>query len=400
MTTNSNAFVQNLEDVFYEGKPVNVKIIEIDEESEKLVASVKQALPAAVAAADIEVGNKVEGVVAQVHSEQVVLALMPSQSTALISLSNLANHRHEDVQQVRKSLKVGEKITDLIVVSKDPKTNLLIVANNPSGRTASGISHVAVTADSLQPGQILPGRVIGHSAALGTLVQLSNQVRGRIHPTDTVDDLKNAVAPEVQFSTGEIVKCAIIRVDSGSRNVDLSTRPSRLHPTAKTKIVDPEIESLSSLKPGMPVRGLVKRIAPKAGVFVSLSRDITARITIREMFDDVSFSIGKEATELTFYQYVKDWQSRFAEGQVVAGKILSVDETDGLVEMTLRKNPSKPQGAKASAGLADYTKGQKVTAVVKRVESFGIFLRIDGTQVSGLCHKSEVSNGRCSVFQG
>lgn len=45
----------------------------------------------------------------------------------------------------------------------------------------------------------------------------------------------------------------------------------------------------------------------------------------------------------------------------------------------------------ASLALADFSEGQKVTATVKKVESYGLFLKIDGSEVSGLCHKSEVS---------
>lgn len=34
-----------------------------------------------------------------------------------------------------------------------------------------------------------------------------------------------------------------------------------------------------------------------------------------------------------------------------------------------------------------------MTATVKKVEAYGLFLKIDDSEVSGLCHKSEVSLG-------
>ena len=60
--------------------------------------------------------------------------------------------------------------------------------------------------------------------------------------------------------------------------------------------------------------------------------------------------------------------------------------------MTFRKNPDA-KGAKriAKLDLADFEEGQKVVAVVKKVEMYGMFLRIEDSNVSGLCHKSEVS---------
>lgn len=57
--------------------------------------------------------------------------------------------------------------------------------------------------------------------------------------------------------------------------------------------------------------------------------------------------------------------------------------------MTLRKSTSSTKKA-ASLALTDFEVGQKVTATVKKVEDYGLFLKIDGSDISGLCHKSEV----------
>lgn len=64
--------------------------------------------------------------------------------------------------------------------------------------------------------------------------------------------------------------------------------------------------------------------------------------------------------------------------------------------MTLRTKPStKAEGKVAQLALSDFEEGQKVVAVVKKVEDYGLFLRIEGSNVSGLCHKSEVSLYSC-----
>ena len=99
---------------------------------------------------------------------------------------------------------------------------------------------------------------------------------------------------------------------------------------------------------------------------------------------------------------------------VSADSSTSVDEDKKLIEMTLRKKPST-NGPKKSIrkGLPDLEVGQKVLATVKKVsvnkiayifvrtkrlvqvETYGMFLRIDDSDVSGLCHRSEV---RCIRF--
>ncbi|CAK9780409.1 hypothetical protein CC85DRAFT_256901 [Cutaneotrichosporon oleaginosum] len=372
----AQGFVANLADIFYVGKPVTVRITDVDTEASKLVASVRQALPTAVAAEKLEVGAAVKGIVAQIHAEQVVVTLVPSQLTALLSLANLSNHRGMGVDELRKSLKTGEKLDDLVVVSKNEKSGLLIVANKrrEKEKIPSGVSAAARSFDDLQVGDVVPGRVVGKTTA-GAMLRIGKHIRGRVHPCDEADDLSNAAGTGA-LRVDDNVLCAILAVDSAARTVDLSTRKSRVNPDAKVKVADPEITSFSQLKEGQAVRGLVRSITP-AGLFVSLGRNITARVMIKELFDD----------------FVKDWKPRFAVNQLVAGKILSV--SDDRAEMTLRTKPrEKAQAGKGKLRIGDFAEGQKVTAAVTTVETYGLFLRIDGSDVSGLCHRSEIADNK------
>lgn len=63
--------------------------------------------------------------------------------------------------------------------------------------------------------------------------------------------------------------------------------------------------------------------------------------------------------------------------------------------MTLRTAPSGT-GAKQAVKkpISDFTEGQIVDAIVKKVEPYGLFLRIEDSDVSGLCHKSQISDSK------
>lgn len=65
----------------------------------------------------------------------------------------------------------------------------------------------------------------------------------------------------------------------------------------------------------------------------------------------------------------------------------SVDKLQNLVELSLRKNAAVKE---SSIEYSDLAKGQVIKGVVKRVEAYGAFIRIDGSNISGLCHKSKV----------
>jgi ribosomal protein S1 len=68
-------------------------------------------------------------------------------------------------------------------------------------------------------------------------------------------------------------------------------------------------------------------------------------------------------------------------------KQVSVDPETKQVEMSFRTGVLKPSEA-LSAG--DLQIGQKVDGIVKRIEDYGLFIQIDGSKLSGLCHKSQV----------
>lgn len=58
--------------------------------------------------------------------------------------------------------------------------------------------------------------------------------------------------------------------------------------------------------------------------------------------------------------------------------------------MTFRSGDLKRDAV--SSGLDGLHEGQKILGRVKRVEQYGLFIEVDGTKISGLCHKSQVRN--------
>lgn len=74
----------------------------------------------------------------------------------------------------------------------------------------------------------------------------------------------------------------------------------------------------------------------------------------------------------------------------------SIDTVNKKVELSFRSgNLSKTTGPTPS--MSDFQAGQKVNGRVKKIEDYGLFIEIEGSKVSGLCHKSEVRANRLSA---
>jgi rRNA biogenesis protein RRP5 len=311
--------VTSLPDVFPIGKPVKVRIISVDVQERKIVASIRQSsshFESTISDVSVvDVGNVVEGIIFDIHKDNVVLTLQPTNIRALLSLNNLANRQRTSVPHLRVSLEKGQLLQDLLVVSRNIEKGLVIVASKPKANEPS-LHKGSVSWDSVEVGQTVSGRVVGHSRQ-GTTVKLGSNISASLHPADASDDYEKGNAfPAVDT----LLKGVIVAADKDKRQLSISTRLSRVAPVDGLAIVDQEFSGIDQLKVGDSVRGFVKSVA-NHGLFVYVGRGIDARVQIKELFDDVSTKIVAGYTILIHLQYVKDWQARFQVNQLVKGRI-------------------------------------------------------------------------------
>ncbi|GAA5986306.1 hypothetical protein JCM10908_003698 [Rhodotorula pacifica] len=392
--------VQDLARLFPLGKVIPVRIISIDSSSGRIVASARQAgepsastLSAASSSASIEsldIGTVTSATISALHETNLVLSLIPSGVKALLAYPTLARHRAVSVTDLKASLSKGQTLEDLVVVSKNVDKGFVIVglipskaANASAKAGSSASSSSAVTFDSLEVGSLYTGRVASRLPSGVVLVQLAGSknaaLRGRVSLTELSDDFDAELS--AVFPVGATVQAVVLAKDDNQRRLDLSLRASRVRQAQGVEvgnIKDPVVSGLDGLVPGSKVRGFVKNIA-NAGLFVELGADVTARVQIKELFDE----------------FVKEWKPKFHVGQLVEGKLLAVDKVSSQVEMSLRKSTFvKKDAAAPLPSLADsgLEKGQVVRGVVKRIEDYGAFIRLDGLNVQGLCHKTKVTD--------
>lgn len=259
----------------------------MDPEKSNITASIRRAAPSFDIAdiSAVEIGTNVEGVVIEIHKDNAVLSLKQSNIRAFLSLKNLANNRNLSLPQLRTSLKVGEELDELVVVTRNPEKGIVIVANRPKAKPA--LEHKqALTMEGIKVGQVVGGRVLRHSHN-STVLKFSGKITGTLHPTDTSDDYETGVPFPILDS---IVKAAVISFDKDKKQLVVSTRASRIQPEDHPPIVDREINGIEDLKVGETIRGFIKGI-PEHGIFVTISRSIDARVQIKELFDKVRTSI-------------------------------------------------------------------------------------------------------------
>jgi len=248
------------------------------------------------------------------------------------------------------------------------------VTNNRLDLSArSGVSTAQLSLTDLSSGMILPGRVTKVTERQ-LIVQLNDIISGPIHLTDLADDYSHA--NPTTFQKNQAIRVCIADLDVPNKKIILSARPSKVL-SSSLPVRDPEIRNLSQLNVNDVVRGFVKNVADN-GLFVTLGTNITAYVRVSDLSDS----------------FLKDWKSSFEIDQLVQGKVILVDPLLNHVQLSLKQSILGKTYV-APITFDDIKAGQIVTGKVRKAEDFGVFIVVDNsTNVSGLCHRSEMAEQR------
>ena len=304
------------------------------------------------------VGDSVNAYVISITHDGLKVTIAPGITSFIPSIETSG-----DTVELGKSLEsrfyVGQRIQVTIVGVKANKKRVDLTLRKEG---SSAANRVCV-------GAKLQGLVTRIVKNAGLMVQLGSHSVGRVHLTDIADELKDD--PCASYEVGQAVQVRVINV-SPSGEVDLSTRPSRLT-NKKITPTDPEVTEVSSLVPGQRIKGYVK-VTSKKGCFIALSRSIDAMCKLSNLADE----------------FVADPSMAFPPGKLVQGKVVSADAVKGRVEVSFRERETN-QGNTDVSGIRV---GDVVMGTVRRVQPYGVFISLDGTKLSGLCHISMFADAR------
>ena len=170
------------------------------------------------------------------------------------------------------------------------------------------------------------------------------------------------------------MKCCVLgNVKNKNQIIELSLRDSRR--------VNGDLNNDSIPVEGESVHGFVVSTT-KVGCFVRLSRSVESRVILKELSDE----------------FIPRPDELFPPGRLVVGKVKSVKKLEpskksnltAMVDLDMRESVILTSGKRLT--LDNIEPNSKYTGVVTRVESYGVFVRIDNSDISGLAHVSECSD--------
>ena len=312
------------------------------------------------ALATLSEGDELDGIVSAVSSDTLAISVAPGLTARLPKIET-----GDSIGALRKSLPsrftVGERVTMTALHADVARKKIVVTLRSMDKRTVVAGAKIAGVVSKIAPG------------GGGVFVQLNSRQHGRVHVTDIADDPRPE--PWKLHSVGEAVEVRVLGVGEGGE-VDLSMKTSALK--SKTGQVEGAIASVSQLAPGAKVSGFVKQVN-KGGCFVAISRSVDARVKMCNLADT----------------FVSEPVAEFPKGKLVHGVVVSVDVASGRAEMTLRSDGQDAAAGRSSMdNNAPVEEGSVQMGTVRRVQTYGVFVTLDGSGRSGLCHISQFADAR------
>ncbi|XP_062957884.1 protein RRP5 homolog isoform X2 [Cynocephalus volans] len=186
----------------------------------------------------------------------------------------------------------------------------------------------------LEKGEVAMGRVVKVTPNEGLTVSFPFGKMGRVsvfHVSDSYSE-----RPLEDFVPQKVVRCYVL--STADHVLTLSLRASRTNPETKSRIEDPEVNSIQDIKEGQLLRGYVRSIE----------------------LDGVLFGLGSSVVGLAQYPHVSQYSPSkkalynkyLPEGKLLTAKVLSLDRQKNLVELSfLPSDTGKPDVFPASLEL-------------------------------------------------
>jgi len=299
---------------------VEVKVLNIDREKEKIALGLKQreASPWAEIEKKYPVGSRVRGKVVNIMSYGAFVRLEDG-IEGLVHISEMSWTRR--VNHPSEMVNVNDEVDVVVLEINKDKQEISL------GMKQTEVNPWELVSEKYPPGTIIEGKV-RNLANYGAFVEIEPGIDGLLHISD-MSWTKKVTHPNEIVKKGDSVKCVVLEVDREKQRVSLGV---------KQLTEDPWLTAIPEhYKPGMVVRGTVTKIT-NFGVFVELEPELEGLLHISELAD----------------HKVENPQDVVKSGDEVDVKILRVDRAERKIGLSLKRAQwGDSSGAAGGGGDAD-----------------------------------------------
>jgi small subunit ribosomal protein S1 len=285
------------------GQELEVKILKIDHEKEKIALGLKQkeASPWENIEEKFPINSRVSGKVVNLVSYGAFVELEEG-IEGLVHISEMSWTKR--INHPNEMLNTGDEVEVVVLdINKDKQEISL-------GIKQTEVNPWELVAEKYPPGTIIEGKV-RNLANYGAFIEIEPGIDGLLHVSD-ISWTEKISHPNEKFKKSDLVRCVVLDIDQEKQRVGLGVKQLEEDPW-KTAIPD-------AYKPGYIVHGKVTKIT-NFGVFVELEPGLEGLLHISELSD----------------QKIENPQDVVKPGDELDVKILRVDTDERKIGLSLKR---------------------------------------------------------------
>lgn len=310
--------VSHPSDLLAVGQQVDVVVLAVDKDAQKVSLGLKQLLPSPWEHADTRypVGTRIKGKVVNLVPYGAFVEVEPG-IEGLVHISELSWSKR--LSHPSEVLQVGQEI-EAVVLSVDAKNQ----------RLSLGVRQVAGDPWEKAGERYAPGaKVVGRVRQLtdyGAFIELEDGIEGLLHNAD-ISWTRKVNHPSEVLRKGKMVEVVILTCDPEARRVTLGL---------KQLMEDPWPELIKRFALGSIVEGTVTKVAG-FGLFVEIAKDVEGLLHLSEL-------------ELGPNERLED---HFRVGQKIRAQVIKLDELERKIGLSNKNLPPLESSESSATGPAD-----------------------------------------------
>ncbi|REK17776.1 MAG: 30S ribosomal protein S1 [Planctomycetota bacterium] len=300
---------------------IEVQVLHIDYEKEKIALGLKQKTPSPWAAAieKYPVGERVKGTVVNVMSYGAFVKLEEG-IEGLVHISEMSWTRR--INHPSELVAIGDEIDVVVLGINQEKEEISLgmkqTQSNPWDKVA----------EQYPPESMVKG-VVRNLTNYGAFIEIEEGIDGLLHVSD-MSWTRKISHPSEMLEKGQEIDCKVISVDQQRRRIALGLKQLSEDPWAN--------DIPSKYQPGQIVKGTVTKLT-NFGVFVGLENGLEGLLHISELADDK----------------IENPEDVVKEGEEIEVKVLRVDTDERKIGLSRKRVEwaEDDLGVEATGGSSD-----------------------------------------------
>lgn len=365
----SESFIKDPKEHFRVGQVVNVHVLNVDAEEEKMTVSCKDpsafGQPQQNAFTKLKIGEIVSATVTEKSNDDISLELS-SGLRAILPAGHLTDGSNVKNAAAFKKIRVGQTLSDLIVIDKFEKKHVITLTNKPSLVKAAKDRTLIRVFDDVKEGKVVHG-FVKNITLTAVFVQFGGGLTGLLPKMKLPEEALSL--PDFGLRRLQSVTAKVISVDHGQMRFLLSVKDVKKTSSAKetedapagpaqaaVNPVDEKIKNIEDFKTGLVTKARIASIKDTQ-INVQLADNVQGRIDVSQVFST--------------WEDIKDRKhplKSFTPKQIISVRVLGMHDAKNHRFLPITHRAGKTPMYELSAKTADQADATPKALTLEKVQ--------------------------------